>query len=186
MSDAARDRDLREGLDAFQGDMAEHQKVTGREVTGGTNQKMAAELFEELDKNGTFDRNAAPAAPEPVEEKHHGFLDDAWAAQVREKRQVNGREYETFRGPDVDGPKVRMSRQQRELEVKALKRIKMLLELQDEGILGAPSFRQKALAIFSIADLKKRAMKIDEMLDESNKYFGDWQVDPDRKIIITG
>lgn len=79
-----------------------------------------------------------------------------------------------------------MSRQQRELEVKALKRLHMLLELQDEGVLGAPSFRQKAMAIFSIFDLKKRARAIDELLAESNKYFGDWQVDPDRKIIVSG
>lgn len=184
MSDAARDRDLREGFDAFRGDMAEHQRVTGREVTGGTNQQMAAELFERLDREGELapppEAEASPQAQEPGPE----FLESAWRG--RQKSAATGREYAVARGPDVDGPEVRMSRQQRELEVKALKRLHMLLELDDDGILGLPSYRKKALAIFSIRDLKKRALKIDELLDESNKHFGDWQVDPDRKIIVTG
>lgn len=166
--------ELRDGLTAFQGDMATHQRVTGQPVTGEANRALASGLFAELDAKGQF---ATPepepvAAPAPVEAS-------------RDERQVDGRSYTVTKDNAVSGPTVPMTTSERELTVRAMRRLQMLLELQDEGILGAPSWRTRACAIMAMAGNRARfAQELDALLDESDRLFGSWKVDPDRKIIF--
>jgi hypothetical protein len=170
------DQDRRDGLVVFQGDMAEHQRITGREVTGEANRQLAATLFGQLEQQGALDR---PADPTPA------IAEPAPPQSVSEKRSVNGREYTFTIDGDQGGNPVPMSAREKELTVKALRRLHMLLELQDEGVLGAPSWRTRACAVMAVASNQARfAQELDELLDASSKYFGDWRIDPDKKIIV--
>ena len=166
--------ELRDGLAAFQGDMAAHQRVTGQPVTGEANRALASGLFAELDAKGQF----ATPEPDPVEAP-------ASVEASRDERQVDGRSYTVTKDNAVSGPTVPMTTSERELAVRAMRRLHMLLELQDEGILGAPSWRTRACAIMALSTNRARfAQELDALLDDSDRLFGSWKVDPDRKIIF--
>lgn len=168
--------DLREGLVAFQGDMAAHQVLTGREVTAEANRQLAAAEFERLDARGTFDRPTdAPviAAPPPTE-------------RVVTHHQVNGKTYSISKEPDAPSPLIAQAPQDRRLGILALQRVKLLLELQDTGILGAPSWRTRACAVMALGPLHPAFPQgMADLLEDSSRLFGDWRLEPERKIILT-
>ena len=184
---ADRDRDVRDGLDAIQADMAEHQRTHRGEVTAEANRKLAVETFSDLDARGVFE--AAPAPPEPKPTRQERRLLE------RQERVVNGKTYQVTKDDAVDGPVLPLSKRQQGEVVKALQRLHVLLTLQDEGILGAPSWSNRAKAVFSIiADPKsgttmvqreiRFAQELDALLEDSNRLFGDWKADPDPKIYV--
>jgi hypothetical protein len=173
----AADSDRRAGLDIVQGDMAEHQRLTGREVTAEANRELARDTFAELDANGTFDapRPEAVAAPELTRQQRR-----------RLEREIEGRKYTITKDADQSGNPLPMEDWEMELFGKAMKRLEMLLELRDEGVLGAPSWRQRALAVMAIREPKRFAMELDELVEDSNRYFGNYLVDPEPKLIVSG
>jgi hypothetical protein len=174
----ATDSDRRAGMDVVQGDMAEHQRLTGQEVTAEANRELARDTFAELDAKGTFDapRPEAVAPPEETRQERR-----------RLEREIEGRKYTVTKDADQSGNPLPMTARERDITVKALKRLHMLLELQDTGILGAPSWRQRACAVMALANDQVRfAQECDALLEESNRYFGDWRVDPERKLIVSG
>lgn len=168
--------DLRDGFNAFTEDMAEHQRSVGSEPTPAANQDLAAAEFEKLEKQGAFKRaDATPAPPAPEQ------------LELREKRTVNGRDYtltKDFKHGDVPMLPGRL----KEESIKILRRLQMLLRLQETGPLGAPSFRTKAIDVMDALTIRKNHFeflaKLDALLEESNKYFGDWQVDPAPKVYV--
>lgn len=170
------DQDRRDGLEAIQADMAEHQRsILGQEVTAEANRALAAETFQQLENQGVFapPRDEHPNPLPPIE-------------TVKETRTVDGREYTFTKEPDKPGAVVPLMARERELVVKALKRLHTLLLLQDDGIAGAPSWSNRAKAVMAIGMTNELrfAQELDELLEASNRYFGDWKIDPDRKVIV--
>jgi hypothetical protein len=179
---ASREQDVREGLDAIQEDMAEHQRSSGKLPTGEANRELAAAEFEKLAQRGAFLAEPVPTA-NPVEPR-----------PARETKDVDGKKYVLTRDAE-SGPLVEQPLDEREETLRILQRLRFLLTLRDPGILGGPSWQQrvvnaldKAGATQGAAMLNPRrfAREIDEVLEDSNKYFGDWRKDPERKIIVGG
>ena len=171
-----RDQDLRAGLDALQGDMAAHQRAFRGEVTGEANRRLAADTFAELERSGQLEQAGDIIAPPPAPEVD------------RTTREVDGRAYQLTKEADREGSPLRMSRAERDLELKMLQRLQLLLTLRDEGILGAPSWRTRAESVMALmvmpGGVLRFAQELDQLLEDSIKPFGDWKVDPDRKIYV--
>jgi hypothetical protein len=171
-----RDQDLRAGLDALQGDMAAHPRAFHGEVTGEANRRLAADTFAELERSGQLEQAEALIAPPPEPEVE------------RTTREVDGRAYQLTKAPDREGAPLRMSRAERDLELKMLQRLQLLLTLRDEGILGAPSWRTRAESVMALmvmpGGVLRFAQELDQLLEDSIKPFGDWKVDPDRRIYV--
>lgn len=172
--------DGRAALDAIQGDMSQHQRITHAPVTAEANRRLAAEEFTKLDQAGDFDRaisaaSAAPVVPETSAER-----------PTREVRMVDGKEYVVTRDNQAQATGRPLAHRDQELVIKGLKRLQMLLELPDTGILGAASWRDKACAVMSFHGAPIRfAFELDRLLEESTRLFGDWRVDPAREIHLT-
>jgi hypothetical protein len=178
------DQDLRDGFDAIQGDMALHQRITGREVTPDANARLAASEFEKLEAQGVFERASEILAPPETPEQKFGR--ELQERRDEQQRTIDGKTYKVTRDNDQGGAPVAMDSKERELTVKALKRLHMLLGLEDTGILGAPSWKMRAVACCShmATNPIRFAQEMDELLEASNRYFGDWKIDPDKKIFI--
>lgn len=172
-----RTEDLRDGFDAFTEDMAEHQRAHGVMPTPAANQNLAAAEFEQLEHQGAFaprDAALAIAAPDPE-------------LELREQREVNGRSYTLTKDHRV-GDAPFLPGREREETLKILGRMRLLLNLEDTGVLGAPSFRTKAIAVMDALAVRKNYLEflvmLDALLEESNKYFGDWAAEPVPKIFV--
>lgn len=179
------DKDLREGFDAFAEDMAEHQRGLGKVPTPDANQTLAAPEFEKLEKQGAFARDPDATVADPTPEV------------AREKKSANGREYELTKSADTAGPALQLGGFQAEQTARILERMLFLLQLEDSGIAGAPSWKTRAVAVMRMLDsasVKSQTSEqharfdreLDELLEASNKYFGDWRAGPDKKIIVGG
>jgi hypothetical protein len=167
--------DRRDGCIAFQGDMAAHQAMTGREVTAEANRQLAAEEFARLEASGVFDQQAAPEpAPPPAPERevtHH---------------DVDGKRYLLTKEPDAPSRLIAQSDVEKALSILALQRVRMLLELEDTGILGAPSWRARACAVMALGPLHPGfPQALADLLEDSSRLFGDWRREPQRKIFLT-
>lgn len=185
---ADRERDVRDGLDAIQADMAEHQRAHRGEVSAEANRQLAVETFTELEARGAFEPPPPPIAPPAPTRQERRLLE-------RQEREVNGKKYVVTKDDAVGGPTVPLSQRQRGEVVKALQRLHLLLSMRDEGILGAPSWSNRAKAVFAIiADPKsgttmaereiRFAMELDALLEDSNRLFGSWMADPEPKIFV--
>jgi hypothetical protein len=181
---AVRDEALRVGLDGIQADMAEHQRMTGREVTGEANRQLAADTFGQVEGLITVHSDAepspAPAAPAPE-------IADTRAVTVVTAR--SGHEYTQLREPDATAPAraVAMTHRERHAVVKAMRRLHLLLLCPDSGPLGQPSWRDRALAVMALnADPVRFAAELDALLEASVRTFGDWRVDEAQRLVVSG
>lgn len=190
---ASRDRELRDGLEAIQADMAEHQRNFAAEVTGEANRELAAQTFAEIDARGGFD--APPATPAPAPAPEPQLTRQQRRLLERQERDVAGRKYVVTKDDEVVSPELALAGLEREHVVKALQRLHMLLSLKDTGILGAPSWSQRATAVMAtmvdpksggtVAERRVRfAQELDALLEDSSRLFGDWRADPDRKLYV--
>lgn len=168
---AERDAALRDGLDAIQGDMAAHQRITGKEVTAEANRQLAARTFEEVDDQICYQPAGATSELIPVE------------SSVT-TRNLEGREYTVLREPEaaVKARPVVMAQAERVQVVAMLKRLHFLLGLPETGPLGTPSWRQRALSVMRFfgaqgANEKRFAHELAELVEASSRYFGDWRRD---------
>jgi hypothetical protein len=185
--------DLRDGCDAVQADMAEHQRLIGREVTAGANQTLAAETFERLEKEGAFDPappaiGAAPAPAPAVGTVH---------------REVEGRAYTIDRAAADDIATRPATPDEGGTVRRVVARLEQLIALKDGMVApGVPGLAIRAMAvlwwlakpleelaqlgIFS-EDARAAAFWADAMplLEASSRLFGDWKAaDPDPKIYV--
>jgi hypothetical protein len=178
VTDARRDEALRDGLDGIQADMAQHQRITGKEVTAEANRKLASETFEQI------------AATSPI-----GFEQPETVAPqaVQEERKKvtgrSGREYTFLKELDRAGnhQPIKLSPAARREMLKKLHRVHLLLTLPETGPLGAPSWKQRALAVMRVHNNPARfARELDELLEASNATFGDWRKESTKKVILGG
>ncbi len=174
------DEDMREGLDAIQGDMARHQAITGKPVTAEANRQLAAETFQKLDQEWADKPVSKPIAASAVEANH-----------VVERKVVNGRAYQMTRGPDTT-----RFRKANERERRFLARSELLMTKKDLGSYGDGmadgipvsfySWHDRILiaARYQMIDKARAQRELLKVLEDSSHHFGPWQAEPDRKIIV--
>jgi len=183
------DRDFAEGLDGMQADMAAHQRRFKGEVTASSNQTLAAEAMQQIERQLADAKPApAPAAPEPIERtttKHDG---------------ANGR-YLVERGPDAPMKLRTASKMEHEWFVRAMPRVELLLSKLETGPLGQASWNQRTMHVLKFmqdsiahrqagryetaAHLHARyVFELEQLLDASSAAFGDWRADPATKIVM--
>ncbi len=183
--------DLREGLDELQNDMQLHQRRFSGEVTAEANRALAASAVERMERE-LADIAAAPplvsAGPPPP------------IAKSVERREVDGKNYVVSKGPDAP-----MLRQANEAEhwflSHALPRIELLMNKDDTGPLGQPSWRSRVLAVMELKsrvpslrlarfddladDTERRYMaELTALLEDSSRLFGDWKADAPKKVMV--
>lgn len=184
---AERTSEVLEGFDAFQEDMAEHQRSAGKQPTPDANRELAAGEFAKLEQKGAF-AAAPPAAAAPAPAV------DVDPRPPREEKQVDGRKYVLTRDNPV-GTLLAMSRREKREMVKILQRLRFLMTKVEPGILGGLSWRDRVVKALdkigatqgaAMANPAKFAAIMGDLLDESNKLFGDWRKEPEPKIVVVG
>jgi hypothetical protein len=182
------DIDLRDGFEAFTEDMAEHQKAQGKLPTAPENQALAALEFEKLENQGAFARSSEPEGP---------IANQFPPPDSKVTREVNGRTYTVTR--DTVAPTGAELAQPAEEKIETmliLRRLLLLLQLQDSGPAGAPSWKKRVVAVLDrcggtmgafMRQPGKVARELDELLEASNRYFGDWRrLEPEPKKLFVG
>jgi hypothetical protein len=133
----------RETADLVRGDMAEHQKRFGREVTDGANAALLNVELEKLDNMRRDMRTSSGDVAMPTTEA------TAPRPTTIERKTVDGREF--LLKTEVDRPLLRKAN---EFEAwflsHAMPRMEKLMSLPERGILGAPSWRERVMAIMAI------------------------------------
>jgi hypothetical protein len=202
------DEQMRDGLDALQSDMAEHQRRFKGEVTAEANRMLAVSAFEQLHP-GWLDTCARDAETPPVNEPV-GPLD--------ETREINGRTYRMERAPVDDVVTRQATTDEAQTVAKVAARLELLLSKSELGSRGEGfmpefvrgefrvsrtpvswlSWRDRALAVMSwkIAaqqpgnapwrhrlEAMHSAMLID-LMNDSIAHFGDWKKDPEPTITV--
>lgn len=182
------ERDFAEGLDGMQADMAAHQRRFKGEVTASSNQTLAAEAIQRIERELADAKPAAAQAPTPVErttEKVDG---------------ANGR-YLVERGPDAPMKLRTASKMEHEWFVRAMPRVELLLSKLETGPLGQPSWNQRTMHVLKFmqdsiahrqagryetaAHLHARyVFELEQLLDASIAAFGDWRADPATKLVM--
>lgn len=189
------DPDYQGAVDALQADMARHQRLYGGgDVTATANQELAIATIERLEKEHAAQagRIQPPVAPPPMP-----------TPEPVQARELNGHKWTVDH--KTDAPE-RPFRNATEFEANvmqhAMPRVKHLLSLRESGPLGSPSWHTRTVAAmyFKVRSLEahksgrqdladqydQRFMQdLYDLLEESNKTFGDWRKSEAPKLIIT-
>lgn len=170
----------RDGFDAFLGDMATHQvERVGAEPTPRANHALAAELFERIDQKR--DEQARRLQPKPTAEPPPVAAEPR-ASDLEAKR----RGYRILRGgdlsprsprPDANVPVVATwGKREQEFYAAVTARLHLLLHKPEPGLLGAPSWRDRALAVLAVGmqpgGRRLSAQMMIELVKESEAAFG--------------
>jgi hypothetical protein len=171
---AARAEEIRDGFDAMQEDMAEHQRAAGLIPTPDQNRDLLVGEFDKLEKKGAFLPVPGPAAA-PVHETPN-----------RIEREVDGKKYVITKDAPTDKePPLVMSELERQETVKILMRLRLLLSLEDWKPKVVKALDRMGLTIGgAVTNPARVARVLDDLLEESNRLFGDWRKDPEPKIIV--
>lgn len=168
----------REGIELFLGDMAGHQAATAGQTTPGRNQALAADLFERLDQKRA--EQAGKLQPKPAAEPPPVAAEPR-ASDLEAKR----RGYRILRGGDLsprtpvpggDVPLIATWGPREQEYYRAVSaRVRLLLDRPEPGILGAPSWRDQALAVLAVGATGQRklaAKMMMELVKASEAAFG--------------
>jgi hypothetical protein len=165
--------------DAFAHDMAEHQRVTGQEPTPAANERIAVPFFEELEQK--LEERRRQPAPE-IKADPRGELDQG---ALRDECRRRGREgaadaLSIQRMPDKAPIAVASDPADLERGLRMLRRLHLLLDKRERGILGAPSWRERALAVAALkllqVDRRRVAFELAALCEASVPSFGPWDV----------
>jgi hypothetical protein len=202
--------DMQDGLDALQGDMADHQRRFRGEVTAESNRRLAVTEFEKLDRMAD-EEPAIAALLQPADQAPlHGPLDEV--------REIEGRKYRVDRTPVDDVAFRPATVDEGNTVTRAAARLELLLTKSELGSRGdgfmpefvkgefrfsatpccVLSWRERTLAVMSwkIAALQPgnapfrdpleamHALMLVQLLEDSNAHFGDWKKDPERRIQV--
>ena len=169
--------------DALLGDMAAHQRLTGREVTAEANDRLAVPLFELVAAK-------AAAAAARVQTPRSPMTPDFAAAQARANARAAAKGVKPWQlkiepktitrdvaqaGPHVLAMFERLSA-----------RVQLLMTKREPGLLGAPSWRDRVLAVLAekYAGRTQRltSAHLIQVCEDSNASFGDWKKEPEQKL----
>lgn len=159
------DRDKVEGLDLFLGDMASTQEKRGALPDTSRNATMAAELFTEMDNNGSF-LESGPAEIQQAEPDLDRTVYDL-------KREADGEDLVRPIDP---------------IHQRVLKRYRFLMTQKESGPLGQPSWAKRAEKVQSFFvinrgqrgyrdAMRRYSYELIKLIDESDRYFGSWKLD---------
>lgn len=184
--------DDREGFEDMQADMSAHQREHAHvEPTGENNRKLAADLFERLDReqaDALPDPIRSPAPPPPPEPK-------------TERKEIDGKGYLVDSGGSPDVAMRPATETEHHLRIRMQPRIDLLLSKPESGPLGQPSWRDRTLSMMYWGvklDEARRALRFDlvleyqaryeferdTLLEESSAVFGDWRALPTPKVMV--
>jgi hypothetical protein len=177
MDDEAR-RNLRE---SFAADMAEHQRMTGHEVSATANERLAVPMFERLEQKQTerAQRPARRASPDPISDDEHRR---ALATELERRGRPGALERMRIeRYEDREPVRVRATRREMERAERIQARLDLLLGLRESGPLGQPSWRDRALAVLSMRfvigmDRRRIAQELIDLVEASTLSLGPWDV----------
>jgi hypothetical protein len=188
------DRDYAGAVGQLEADMARHQRdIAGAEVTADSNHRLAVDIVQRLERQHAEEARQpqAPAAPAPEQPAHEV-----------ERREINGHVYTLDKSTTDTQPYRTASQFEHDVIRHAMPRIEYLMTLKESGIAGGPSWHDRTCAAmyfkvkqtearqsfrFDLVDEYERRFQQDlyELLEESNKSFGDWRKDAPKKLIIT-
>lgn len=169
--------DYFEGLDGLQEDMAAHQRRFSGEVTAEANRKLAAEAIERLEKEQADAKSIAVDVPPP----------DMTAKKI-DTKTIEDRTYTITREADNPSEGREANDHERWFLAHMVPRIQLLLAKWDRGPLNSPSWAERVLAACRWRQVNPRRylMELFQVLDDSNRLFGDWKADPEPKIFVGG
>jgi hypothetical protein len=143
--------------DAFAHDMAEHQRITGQEPTPAANDRMAVPFFEQLEQK-LEERRQRPAPEVKVDPRAE--LDQG---ALRDECRRRGRE------GAADA-----------LSIQRMPDRAPIAVASDPADLGAPSWRERALAVAALkllnVDRRRVAFELAGLCEASIPSFGPWDV----------
>ena len=186
------DRDYHAGLEALQGDMAAHQRRFAGEVTAESNRALAAAEIEKLEK---MEADAKPFVQAPLEPPKP-------IEKTVERRVIEDRKYVVAKGPEPGAEQVRLPTPGERWALEhMMPRVELLLTKTETGPLGQPSWCMRVMAVLELRsrvpglrmigmhaaadDLERRyALELFELLEDSNRVFGDWKSDPGKRIQV--
>lgn len=182
--------ELTGAVEALREDMAQHQRSVGREVTDSVNQALAINAIIELEKNQSDAKPQQAQAP----------LQPPTLSTV-EYREINGKKYTVDKSTVPERPFRNATEFEANVMTHAMPRVQHLLTQFETGALGQASWRDRTIAAmyFKIKQIEARqSMRFDlaeefekrfmqdlyDLLEESNKVFGDWRKDAPEKLIV--
>ena len=168
--------------DALLADMATHQRMTGREVTAEANDRLAVPLFErvaaQVAAQITRPVKRVAAAPDFTTAQAHA--DARGKAAGRSPWKIEHKPPSLTRDIAKSGPHVLA------MFERLQERIALLMTKRESGILGAPSWRDRVLAVLaeklSGRDVQMRSAHLIQLCEDSNASFGDWKKEPGQKL----
>lgn len=177
------DREARDVLkDSFAHDMAEHQKLIGKEPTPAANERLAVPLFEMLEQKIADEAARQAAAPPTRVDPRPCLAGDA----LREECKKRGREraadfmaIQRLPAAKASAPKVAAADLERARRIE--RRLHLLMRHPERGPLGQPSWRERVMAVtmlrFTIGvDRRRLAQELADLVEESVQPFGAWDV----------
>lgn len=182
--------DVRDGLDAIQADMADHQRERSRtEVTAESNRALAAQTFERLAREAA-EAKAVPVTPTATA-----------PPEGTTRREVDGKSYLVNTATEDDIPLATATPEQIRILGKMDDRTRLLMSKRESGPLGSPSWRDRLLAVFAWKDYANSAraskhfdvadvyadrfeLEFTELLNASDATFGPWLADAPTKVMI--
>lgn len=161
--------------DSFLDDMARHQRdVKGELPTTAANEKLVAE---------TLNRFENERAEAPEEKPLEDVSTEEPLEQVERRAKEKG--WSVLRAPE-GGVVVPASAMTRIAAERISARLDLLLEKKDTGPLGQASWADRVLAVIRtrMVDKERARLELFELLEDSNRVFGDWKAEPEKKLIL--
>lgn len=162
--------------DSFLDDMARHQRdIRGELPTTAANEKLVAETLNRLENESA---EALPA-PELADVSTAGPVADI-EARAKEKG------WKLIHGAPEGGVVIPASAMQRIAAERITARVELLLEHKDSGPLGQASWHDRVLACMrtQMVDRTRAQLELLELLEDSNRVFGDWKAEPKKPLIF--
>lgn len=194
MAENDTDRDYAGAVEQLQADMARHQRdIAGVPVTAESNQQLAVDIVQRLERQHADEARQPKLSPPPAPTQP--------AHQV-ERREINGQIYTLDKSTTDTQPYRTATQFEHDVVRHAMPRIQHLMTLKESATGGGPSWAQRTMAamffkvkqhearqscLFDLADEYERRFQLDlyELLEASNKDFGDWRKDTPQKLILT-
>jgi hypothetical protein len=177
------DQEARENLkESFASDMAEHQKKTGKLPTPAENARLAVPMFEMLEQKLADEaQRQALAAPTKVDPRPSEINRDSLRRECERRGRGSAADFLAIkRMPDKAPIAVAPDPADLERGMRMLRRVQLLMTKRDEGVLGLPSWAQRAKAVlflkFAGADPRRIAFELVQLCEDSIPAFGPWDV----------
>lgn len=163
--------------DSFLDDMARHQRdIKGELPTTRANEQLVAETLTRMENESAEAPPPAPLEDVSVEEP---------VADIERRAKEKG--WKLIHGAPEGGVVLPTTSVERIAAERISARLQLLLTKEEPGVLGAPSWHDRVLAVIRtrMVDPMRARLELFELLEASSAVFGDWKADPGRPIFFT-